>query len=59
MSTNYQNYLATRTCEQLNAMFEQYSEIESRSVGDELKQEMIAHELDAREDEVQQLGEMK
>jgi hypothetical protein len=35
--------------EQLEAMFEQYSEMQSRSVGDELKLEMIAIELDTRE----------
>lgn len=37
--------------EELEAMFEQYIEMESRSIEDELRQEMIAHELDAREAE--------
>lgn len=37
--------------EQLEAMFEQYQEMQSRSIEDELRQEMIAHELDAREAE--------
>lgn len=37
------------TWEQLEAMFEQYQEMQSRSIEDEIRQEMIAHELDARE----------
>ena len=37
--------------EQLEAMFEQYQEMQSRSIEDEIRQEMIAHELDAREAE--------
>lgn len=47
--TQFKNKLAAMTWDQLDAMFEQYVEIESRSVEDELKQEMIAHELDTRE----------
>jgi hypothetical protein len=43
------NKLAAMSWEQLEAMFEQYSEMQSRSVGDELKLEMIAIELDTRE----------
>lgn len=39
------------TWDQLEAMFEQYQEMQSRSIDDEIKQEMIAHELDAREAE--------
>jgi hypothetical protein len=45
----FKNKLAAMSWEQLEAMFEQYSEMESRSVLDEIKLEMIAHELDARE----------
>jgi hypothetical protein len=45
----FKNKLAAMSWEQLEAMFEQYSEMQSRSVGDELKLEMIAIELDTRE----------
>ena len=45
----FKNKLAAMSWEQLEALFEQYSEMESRSVGDELKLEMIAIELDTRE----------
>lgn len=45
----FKNKLAAMSWEQLEALFEQYSEMESRSVHDEIKLEMIAHELDARE----------
>ena len=48
---SFRNKLAAMTWEQLEAMFEQYQEMQSRSVDDEIKQEMIAHELDAREAE--------
>ena len=48
---SFRNKLAAMTWEQLEAMFEQYQEMQSRSVNDEIKQEMIAHELDAREAE--------
>ena len=41
--------------EQLEALFEQYQEMQSRSIDDEIKQEMIAHELDAREDEYERV----
>ena len=47
----FKNKLAAMTWEQLEAMFEQYQEMQSRSVDDEIRQEMIAHELDAREAE--------
>jgi len=45
----FKNKLAAMSWEQLEAMFKQYSEMQSRSVGDELKLEMIAIELDTRE----------
>jgi len=45
----FKNKLAAMSWEQLEALFEQYSEMESRSVGDELRLEMIAIELDTRE----------
>jgi hypothetical protein len=45
----FKNKLAAMTWDQLEAMFEQYQEMQSRSVEDEIRQEMIAHELDARE----------
>ena len=48
---SFRNKLTAMTWEQLEAMFEQYQEMESRSIGDEIRQEMIAHELDAREAE--------
>ena len=47
----FKNKLAAMTWDQLEAMFEQYQEMQSRSVEDEIRQEMIAHELDAREAE--------
>lgn len=47
----FKNKLAAMSWEQLEAMFEQYSEMQSRSVSDEIKLEMIAIELDAREAE--------
>lgn len=47
----FKQKLAAMSWEQLEAMFEQYQEMESRSIEDELRQEMIAHELDAREAE--------
>ena len=46
----FKSKLAAMSWEQLEALFEQYNEMESKSVDDEIKQEMIAHELDARED---------
>ena len=46
----FKSKLAAMSWEQLEALFEQYNEMESRSDDDEIKQEMIAHELDARED---------
>ena len=45
----FKNKLAAMSWEELEAMFEQYQEMESRSVSDEIKQEMIAQELDLRE----------
>ena len=45
----FKNKLTAMTWDQLEAMFEQYQEMQSRSVEDEIRQEMIAHELDARE----------
>jgi hypothetical protein len=45
----FKNKLAAMSWDQLEALFEQYSEMESRSVGDELRLEMIAIELDTRE----------
>ena len=47
----FKNKLAAMSWEQLEAMFEQYQEMQSRSIEDEIRQEMIAHELDAREAE--------
>jgi len=47
----FKNKLAAMSWEQLEAMFEQYQEMQSRSIEEELRQEMIAHELDAREAE--------
>ena len=47
----FKNKLTAMTWDQLEAMFEQYQEMQSRSVEDEIRQEMIAHELDAREAE--------
>ena len=47
--TQFKNKLAAMTWDQLEAMFEQYQEMQSTSVEDEIRQEMIAHELDARE----------
>lgn len=48
---SFRNKLASMSWNELEAMFEQYQEMESRSIGDEIRQEMIAHELDARESE--------
>lgn len=45
----FKNKLAAMSWEQLEAMFEQYQEMQSRSVSDEIKLEMIAIELDTRE----------
>ena len=46
---SFRDKLAAMNWEQLEALFEQYNEMESRSIDDEIKQEMIAHELDVRE----------
>ena len=45
---SFRDKLAAMNWEQLEALFEQYNEMESRSIDDEIKQEMIAHELDAQ-----------
>jgi len=47
----FKNKITAMVWEELDALFEQYNEMESRSVGDELRLEMIAIDLDTREAE--------
>ena len=44
----FKNKLDAMSVAELEAMFDQYDEMESRSVNDEIKQEMIAQAIDER-----------